>query len=489
MGNFILRNVYFGYEASHQSYVLEDINLNIDTSWKLGLLGKNGSGKTTLLNILLTKHANRGTVFSKEECIYFPMKLPNHFEGTVRQFYEWVLSDIEDWKLYVEFDQIGLNDNMLDKDYLSLSEGEKCKVQLVALFLDKYKFPLIDEPTNNLDLMGRKMVSNYLKQKSGFIISSHDEQFLNEVITHVIYIENKTINLFHGNVERFKVEREKQLKHLNDSQEKLRKEITHLSQVSQTFRHWADKREKETNDASSRRIAAKQMKRAKSVEKRTERKIKEKELLLKPINNDRVLKINVSANDRKITYLKLEDYSLYSKNKVDLLFSPISMQLSTGDVIWVKGKNGIGKTTFLKNLIHEQNDMSVGKFNNNVNSMSYISQNMLCIKDIHNKVEALDYQTREMFFFNLNLIGIRTTRLDFSSTRSWSMGEIKKIMIALSLVTPAKVFIWDEISNFLDMETLDKIIIAVKTYKPTILFVDHNEYFAKSIATKELLLD
>lgn len=99
------------------------------------------------------------------------------------------LADFELWELEREMNLIQLDPQILWQPYQTLSGGEQTKVLLALLFTQENFFPLIDEPTNHLDLQGRQHVAEYLQRKDGFIVVSHDRQFLNQVTDHTLAIE------------------------------------------------------------------------------------------------------------------------------------------------------------------------------------------------------------------------------------------------------------------------------------------------------------
>ncbi|MDE6728090.1 MAG: ATP-binding cassette domain-containing protein, partial [Oscillospiraceae bacterium] len=141
-----IRNLSFGYDGSFEK-VFENVNLQIDTAWKLGLTGRNGRGKTTLLKLLMEELEYTGEIVSSVDFEYFPYA-PDNSYLTID-----VIRDIspqaEDWQIRRELGFLEADDELLYRPFDTLSNGEQTKVLLAALFLKEGRFLLIDEPTNH----------------------------------------------------------------------------------------------------------------------------------------------------------------------------------------------------------------------------------------------------------------------------------------------------------------------------------------------------
>ena len=189
-----IKNLTFSYGSD---LLFDHVSLNLDTSWKLGLIGRNGKGKTTFLKLLLRKLDYQGTIYSKEEFSYFPYEIRNP-ENLVINIASSLCPDIYEWQIIQEFSRLKLKEEILYQPFNTLSNGEQTKVLLALLFLKENQFLLIDEPTNYLDIEGKEVVCNYLKSKSGFILVSHDRYFLDQVVDHILAINRSTIELVQG---------------------------------------------------------------------------------------------------------------------------------------------------------------------------------------------------------------------------------------------------------------------------------------------------
>ena len=188
-----INNLTFGYEGSLEN-VFENISINIDTDWKLGLIGRNGKGKTTFLKLLLGDYSYSGTISKNVTFDYFPYEIKDKNKIAIEIINEKA-PDIEDWEIIKELNFLHTNPEILYRDFSTLSGGEQVKIQLVSLFLKGDNFLLIDEPTNHLDIQTKNNLVEYLKKKKGFILVSHDRNFLDEVIDHIISINNTNIDI------------------------------------------------------------------------------------------------------------------------------------------------------------------------------------------------------------------------------------------------------------------------------------------------------
>lgn len=170
-----VENLTFSYPTSYDC-IFNNVNFQIDSNWKLGLIGRNGRGKTTLFNLLLNKYEYEGNIISSVEFDYFPYFVKNKNNTTIDILHE-VCTTAEDWEFMKEMNALDISVDVLYRPFNTLSNGEQTKVLLSALFLKEGQLLLIDEPTNHLDMEAREIVSSYLNSKKGFILISHDRFF------------------------------------------------------------------------------------------------------------------------------------------------------------------------------------------------------------------------------------------------------------------------------------------------------------------------
>ena len=186
-------NLTFGYEGSPE-LVFDHVSFQIDTDWKLGFTGRNGRGKTTFLRLLQGKYPYSGTISASVAFEYFPYEVTDLSRPGLEVVRE-IAPEAEDWEIQRELGLLDLAEEALERPFGQLSNGERTKVLLAALFLKENAFLLIDEPTNHLDLEGRRKLGHYLARKRGFLLVSHDRGFLDQCVDHILAINLSLIHI------------------------------------------------------------------------------------------------------------------------------------------------------------------------------------------------------------------------------------------------------------------------------------------------------
>ena len=164
-----INNLTFGYDGSYNN-IFENVSFNIDTDWKLGLIGRNGKGKTTFLNLLQDKYEYKGTISKNVDVDYFPFEVKDK-EKLAIEIVNDIAPNVQDWEIIKELNLLNTDVEILYRKFNLLSGGEQVKILLISLFLKGNNFLLIDEPTNHLDIETRNNLINYLERKKGFIPS------------------------------------------------------------------------------------------------------------------------------------------------------------------------------------------------------------------------------------------------------------------------------------------------------------------------------
>ncbi|MFD1412544.1 ATP-binding cassette domain-containing protein [Oceanobacillus jeddahense] len=340
-GNILISNMTFKYPSMIHP-LFENITVNINENWKLGLLGRNGRGKTTLFKILLGELDYEGTIQSSLTFKYFPVYPETGIELTAEEILRKENPMIERWELELELSYMDLPAEVLDRNFHVLSGGEQTKILLIKLFLNEDAFPLIDEPTNNLDVHGRRVVGDYLNRKKGFIVTSHDQHFLNQFVDHTMAINKENIDVIKGDIDTWAYERKNADELAEEKNHRLYHEINRLEAVSKRVGIWGQKRENSTKDAAERRLAAKQMKRSKAIKKRTEEKIRDKQALIQNVENVEALKMRVEQPAKQV--LLLRNFSILQNGK--RLFEPINVDVYPSERLFITGKKWSRKDIF-----------------------------------------------------------------------------------------------------------------------------------------------
>lgn len=497
MGTIKIHELSFKYDGMLTN-LFEQLNLNIDDSWRLGLIGRNGRGKTTFLKILMDQLAYHGQISTNVKFTYFPQTItkPEHLTQTVLLDIAG-LDDSQLWQIQIEMDKLGLGDEVLGRPFQTLSPGEQTKALLAVMFSQPGTFKLIDEPTNHLDANARVVVADYLKSKSGFIVVSHDRYFIDQIIDHVLSIDRAKIQLFTGNYETW--QREFDRKNAAEQAEKhqLKNEIRRLNTATNRIKQWAGNAEVEKSQNHYRgqghvmmdkgflgHKAAKVMKRSKNALNRTESAITKKKSLLKNLDEMPALTLNYQKPYQQYL-LRVMDLQV-SRNGM-VLNQPLSFDLKPGQRQVLLGSNGFGKTTVVKALLGEKALIVNGTISWAATlKISYLTQNFetlrgpidsyakrygIALSDLLNMLRKLGFE-RTVFAEDLSQL---------------SMGQKRKVSLARSLCEPANLYIWDEPLNYLDVITRRQIEKLILDKQPPMLVIDHDRDFIKAIANVPMI--
>lgn len=485
-------NLTFCYDGSYDN-VFEDVSFQLDTDWKLGFTGRNGRGKTTFLKLLLGDLPYQGKISASTDFSYFPFSVPD-----TSQLTQWILEEVapdaESWKIQRECSLLELNADALYRPFNTLSNGEQTKALLAALFCRDNQFLLIDEPTNHLDEHARAVVSDYLKGKRGFILVSHDRAFLDNCIDHILSINRTHIEIQKGNFSSWYRNKELQDQFEFAENEKHQLEIARLSEAARRTSAWSNKLEKTKHGERNSglrpdrgyigRKSADMMRRAKSLEARQLSAIAEKSKLLKNIESAEALAIKPLTHHAK-RLLELQDvYITYGEHPV---CGPVSFSLLAGDRVVLRGRNGSGKSSLIK-LILGQAIAHTGRVSLASNlTISYVSQDTAHL--VGNLADYAAEQKIDESLFKAILRKLDFSRVQFEKDlRDFSQGQKKKVLLAGSLCQRAHLYIWDEPLNYIDILSRMQIEDLLKTYRPTLLFVEHDIAFSQAVATKTVEL-
>lgn len=358
---------------------------------------------------------------------------------------------------------LGLTDIGLDKDVTELSGGQRTKVLMGKLLLEKPDILLLDEPTNYLDENHIEWLKRYLiDYENAFILISHDIPFLNSVVNLIYHVENAELNRYVGNYEKFQEVYEMKKAQLEAAYRKQQQKIEDL---------------KDFVARNKARVATRNM--AMSRQKKLDKMdvielAKEKP---KPEFNFK----EARASGRYI--FQTEDLVIgYDKP----LSRPLTLSMERGQKIALVGANGIGKTTLLKSIIGEIPPISGKTTLGDYLYPGYFEQekkytdNVTCIDEIWKEFPSYtQYEVRSA----LAKCGLTTKHIE-SMVKVLSGGEQAKVRLCKLINNETNVLLLDEPTNHLDVDAKEELKRALKAYKGSILLICHEPEFYQDVVTE-----
>ncbi len=357
-----------------------------------------------------------------------------------------------------DLDQIGL-----EQDVTALSGGQRTKVLLAKLLLEKPDILLLDEPTNYLDVNHIEWLKRYLQNyENAFILISHDIPFLNSVINLVYHVENLQLARYVGDYDRFQEVYAAKKSQLEAAYKRQQQEIEQL----QDFVARNKARVSTRNMAMSRQ---------------------------KKLDKMEVIELVKEKPKPSFVFLQARAASRYILQTQDLvigydtpLSAPIGMTLERGEKVVLTGANGIGKTTLLKSILGLQPPLGGTAELGDYLEIGYFEQEMTgdlshtCIEEMWRHFPSrTQYEVRTM----LAKCGLTTKHIE-SQVRVLSGGEQAKVRLCRLLNTPTNVLLLDEPTNHLDAEAKAELQRALSEYKGSILLICHEPDFYAPFATR-----
>ena len=527
MSQIQLSHLSFAYPDA-PSMVFEDVSVNLDSSWRLGLIGRNGRGKTTLLKLLAGQlDGYSGSIQSALGFEYFPFAVADLELAALDVAYA-ISPGLELWQLARELPQLGFAEELLYLPYCYLSAGEQTKLLLAVLFAREGRFLLIDEPTNHLDEDARCLVSAYLRGKQGFILVSHDRGFLDGCINHVLSINRNSIEVQSGNFSSWWQNTQLREQYQHEQNQRLRKEVRRLAATAARTASWSASIESGKIGAGPvdrgfvGHRSAKMMKRAKSIENRRNQAVEQRAKLLQD---------EETADELGMQPLRHHSERLLSLDDVvvrygdDAVCGPLRFELMRGERLALRGANGSGKSSLLKLLLRQARYPGVSAGVADAGAavaetapaaaiitspvpasatpaalahdgsltlasrmqISYVSQDTSALRGSLRELACAAGIDESRFLAMLRKLGLERSQFVYD-IGDFSSGQKKKVLLAQSLCQPAHLYLWDEPLNFIDVLSRMQIEDVIMEYQPTMLVIEHDSAFVKRIATRELRL-
>jgi len=500
--------VYFGAND-----VFENIDFTVNENERIALVGRNGSGKTTLLKVLTGEcELSSGQLIktNKTSISYLKQNALALSEDTIGEVFDQVfakLKDLEkqmeelsdamkedpDEKLINKYSALqeeykylggytyqsemlsvlagfGFKESDLEREVSSFSGGEKTKIAFASLLLAKPDLLLLDEPTNHLDLSTIEWLENYLaKYKKAMVIVSHDRMFLDKTVNVVYELEYGSIRRYAGNYSSFVEQKKNDLIRQESAYRRQQKDIKRLEELIEKFRY-------KKNKAAFAQSKIKYLERMERIE--DPKKADTKAFKAKFVCGVRGGKNVLSLDHFEVGY--------------DKPLANVSLEIKRGDRICVMGDNGTGKSTLLKSIIGETKPLGGYMMLGHQIQIGYFDQNLANFHNGNTVLEELWNEHPDLDMFKIrSVLGAFLFTADevFKEVDVLSGGEKVRLSLAKLMMKKANFLILDEPTNHLDIISKEALENALNEYDGTILFVSHDRYFIRKIATSCLVID
>ena len=514
MLEIVLNNINKSFGSKQ---VLKNINFEIKTNERVALIGPNGCGKTTILK-MINKEDNptSGDVFIRkgakvEMLSQYPREYLNNYKvndiiyDSFKEIIEMdtKLKNIENEMMNATGDKLNklinkysalqekfiniggyeMNskvdklvaafkiNSLLDKTYKELSGGEKTIINLISILLKDPDILLLDEPTNHLDIDMLEWLEKFINScNKTIVIVSHDRYFLDKVVNKIILIDNGEEEIFNGNYSYFLNENEERV--MRDEYKNQQKQIDAMKKTIKKLREWGK---------LAYPCGEKFFRRAASIEKRLEKM----DIIEKP-KQDEIINLAFNINHRgsnKIIELVNYDMSIGDRK----LFNKVNLLIRYKERICLMGKNGTGKSTFIKHLINRDENIKIGphiKIGYIPQEIVFENENISVIEEARKYFEGYEEHLRSALVKFLFYSDGIYTRLNMLSG-----GERLRLKLFCLMQEDNNLLVLDEPTNHIDINTKEILEEALNNYNGTILVVSHDRYFINKIATRIVMIE
>ena len=450
--------------------LFKNLNFQMNSNQKVGLIGRNGSGKSTLFKIILDEESHdEGEVLIPRNYQIGTLKQHLVFtEKTVREECSLILSEEEQYNFY-KIEKIlfglGFSAEDLEKDPISFSGAYQIRINLAKLLATEPNMLLLDEPTNYLDLLSLRWLKQFIRTFDGeVILITHDRDFMDAVTTHTMGIQRKSLHIVQGDSKKYE-------------------EILALS--DETYEKTRQNQEKKRKELEE--FVAKNKARASTAAlAQSKQKMLEKMDDMESLESENNLSFNFNYKETPAkTNLRAENLGFaYQADKK--LFHDVSFTLENGKTLAIIGKNGKGKSTLLNYIAGELEEQE-GKLNFHPSTaMAHFGQTN--IERLNTEATIID----EIASVSLK-IGIAKTRsicgtMMFSGDLAekkisiLSGGERSRVMLGKIIGTEANLLLLDEPTNHLDMYSIDSLCSAIEDFQGSTIMVTHSEMLLRRLA-------
>ncbi|MBH0231576.1 ribosomal protection-like ABC-F family protein [Halobacillus yeomjeoni] len=495
--------------------LFESLQFELNEGQRIGLVGRNGCGKSTLFRLIMKEEPlDGGDLFIQKGLKIGCLKqIPDQWEGTARSYLESAFEELfvmkrqmdglekemsnpekmeESLKAYgelqerftvsggYEIDSLinqvaqGLNvSTLLNQTFDQLSGGEKTKLGLAKLLLEKPDVLLLDEPTNHLDLRAIEWLEEYLVNYDGAIcMISHDRYFLDHTVDTIMDLESGEIDVYKGNYSSFEKQKEEKLLVEFHQYQEQQKKIKKMKESIRRLRQWAN----EANPPNP-----KLFKKAKSMEKALERM----EKLDRPVMDPKKMKLSLDAESRTGEDVIVAD-QLQKAFSGRPILKGVDLHVRYQERLALVGANGSGKSTLIRLIMDkEKPDGGEIKLAPSI-EIGYLPQNPLQGADPEQRM--IDYFREHItvtegaarhILANFMFYGYDV----FQKIRHLSGGEQMRLKLAVFMHQGVNVLVLDEPTNHLDIESQEVLEEALNRFEGTVLGISHDRYFLNSCFT------
>ncbi len=498
--------------------IIENISFTINDSEKVGLIGLNGAGKTTLFNILTNNlepdtgeiyiskdkklgYLRQNTKIESDRSIMDEMltifddiiKIEDSIHNLSHKISDFTEDDNQEElailmdsyvKLSDQFEEmdgysfkslikgvlrgLGFSEEEFDKPINLLSGGQKSRVMLAKLLLEKADILILDEPTNHLDIEAISWLEKYIKDFKGVVvIISHDRYFLDNTVNRIFLMENKNLNSYNGNYTEFIKKRKTELEQETKQFEAYEKEIQRHEEMIQRLHAYGSKRN--IRQAFSRQKALDKIKK-----------------MDKPTADSKKVKLRFTPKIKSGKDVLAVEKLSFSYNEQNI-FNDINLNIYKGEKVGIIGPNGIGKSTLLKiianKLFANSGTVSMGHYVN----IGYYDQEQTNLDSESTVIDEIWDHNPE-----LNYYDIRTMLAQFlfngddmyKLIGDLSGGEKGRLSLLKLMTSKANFLLMDEPTNHLDIDSKEILEDALINYEGTVFVVSHDRYFLNKVVNK-----